>query len=123
MDWHVSTWSFTPIPVVPEVQLTASPQAMLPGGSAMLNCSVIRANPRDYNFTWTRGDGPTTVKLSETGNTLILSPVTESDFGVYRCTVNNTAGKGIGTVVLHQASKCSHLALAQECMVMSFILQ
>lgn len=89
----------------------------------MLNCSVIRANPRDYNFTWTRGDGPTTVKLSETGNTLILSPVTESDFGVYRCTVNNTAGKGIGTVVLHQASECSHLAPAQECMVMSFMLQ
>ena len=97
-----------PIPVVPEVQLTASPQAVLLGGSTMLTCSVIRANPMHYNFTWTRGDGPTTFKFPETGNILTLSAVTESDLGVYRCRVNNTAGKGSGTIVLEQGSKYSH---------------
>ena len=55
-----------------------------------------------YNFTWTRGDGPTT--FTETGNTLTLFAVTESDLGVYRCTVNNTAGKGSATIVLEQGS-------------------
>ena len=97
-----------PISVVPEVQLTASPQAVLLGGSTMLTCSIIRANPMHYNFTWTRGDGPTTFKFSETGNTLTLSAVTESDLGVYRCTVNNTAGKGSAMIVLEQGSKYSH---------------
>ena len=103
-----------PIPVVPEVQLTASPQAVLLGGSTMLTCSIIRANPMHYNFTWTRGDGPTT--FTETGNTLTLSNVTESDLGVYRCTVTNTAGTGSGTVVLEQGSTCKYVAHLATCL-------
>ena len=57
-----------------------------------------------YNFTWTRGDGPTTFKFPETGNTLTLSAVRESDLGVYRCTVTDAAGTGSATIVLEQGS-------------------
>ena len=67
-----------------------------------------------YNFTWTRGDGLTT--FTETGNTLTLSNVTESDLGVYRCTVTNTAGTGSGTVVLEQGSTCKYIVHLAICL-------
>jgi len=80
--------------VIPEVQLAASPPVVLIGRSTTLTCNVTRANPTNYTtFTWTLNS----TALPETGNTLTLSPVRESDLGVYRCKVTNSAGTGNGT--------------------------
>ena len=39
------------------------------------------------------------VVLGETSDVLDLTPVQETDFGTYRCSVNNSAGTGISGLV------------------------
>ena len=96
---------FFPTPVIPEIELTASPPVAQLGSSITLSCNVTRAKPTTFTaFTWTRGNSSTA--LPETGNTLTLSPVTESDLGVYHCKVTSSAGTGSGTFNLELGSKC-----------------
>ena len=83
--------------VIPEIEVTASLPVLRLGDSITLTCSVKRAIPTDNTtFTWTHDS----TALPETGSTLTLSPVRESDRGVYRCEVTNFAGTGSGILNL-----------------------
>ena len=92
---HTNDLILFPTLVIPEVEVIASPPVVLIGGSTTLTCNVTRANPTDYTtFTWTHNNSST--DFPETSNTLTLSPVRESDLGVYHCRVTNSAGTGSG---------------------------
>ena len=88
--------------VIPVIEITASLPVLRLGDSITLSCNVTRANPTEYStFTWTHDS----TALPETGNTLTLSTVRESDLGMYRCEVTNSAGTGSGTFNLAEG-KC-----------------
>ena len=82
--------------MVPEVELVPSLARINIDGSQSLLCNVTRSNPSDHTYTWTFNDSSgDLVVLAETSNVLDLTPVQETDFGTYQCSVNNSAGTGI----------------------------
>ena len=62
----------------------------------MLNCSVIRGNPTNYNYSIVHIDTMTTT----TGPTRMLTGIQESDLGTYRCDVSNDAGTGSANITI-----------------------
>ena len=82
------TGSFNTVP--PEVEVTVTLTRVVVGNSTNLTCTVIRSNPiGSYTYRWMHNDS---ITLSETSNMLIISILTESNLGVYRCKVTNSAG-------------------------------
>jgi hypothetical protein len=82
--------------VVPEVELVPSLARININGSQTLLCNVTRSNPSNHTYSWAFDDGSgVPVDLGETSNVLDLTPVQETDFGTYRCSVTNFAGTGI----------------------------
>ena len=60
------------------------------GNSTTLTCTVTRSNPMgSYTYRWMHNNS---ITLNETSNMLTVSILTESDVGVYRCEVTNSAG-------------------------------
>ena len=79
-----------PITVSLELTVSASSTRIALGQSTNLTCTISRSVPT-IEWTLTDGDGVTTT-LDETGETLVLSDITEDGFGVYTCTATNSAG-------------------------------
>ena len=76
--------------VPPEVEVTATLTRVVMGNSTNLTCTVTRSNPMGYTYRWVHNDSIT--PLNETSNMLNVSILAESDVGVYRCEVTNSAG-------------------------------
>ena len=96
-----------PITVPPELTVSATSTRIALGQSTNLTCSISRSVPANYTIEWTLtdGDGATTT-LDETGETLVLSDITEDGFGVYTCTATNSAGlSGSGNVTIERGCK------------------
>ena len=75
--------------VPPEVEVTATLTRVVVRNSTTLTCTVTRSNPMGYIYRWVHNDS---ITLSETSSMLTVSIMTESDVGVYRCEVTNSAG-------------------------------
>ena len=76
--------------VLPEVEVTATLTRVVVGNSTTLTCTVTRSNPMgSYTYRWVHNNS---IILNETTNMLTVSIMTESDVGVYRCEVTNSAG-------------------------------
>ena len=76
--------------VPPEVEVTMTLTRVVVGNSITLNCTVTRSNPMgSYTYTWVHNNS---ITLSETSSVLTVSILTQSDVGVYRCEVTNSAG-------------------------------
>ena len=76
--------------VPPEVEVTATLMRVVVGNSTTLICTVPRSNPMgSYSYRWVHNNS---ITLSETSSRLTVSILTESDVGVYRCEVTNSAG-------------------------------
>ena len=75
--------------VPPEVEVTTTFTRVVVGNSTILNCTVTRSNPMGYTFRWTHNNS---IILSETSDMLTVSILRQSDVGVYRCEVTNSAG-------------------------------
>ena len=96
--------TISPITVPPELTVSATSTRIALGQSTDLMCSISRNVPADFTIEWTLtdGDGATTT-LNETGETLVLSDITEDGFGAYTCTATNSAGlSGSGNVTIEQ---------------------
>ena len=76
--------------VPPEVKVTATLMRVVVGNSTNLTCTVTRSNPMGYTYRWMHNDSITLP--GETSNMLTVSILSESNLGVYRCEVNNSAG-------------------------------
>ena len=75
--------------VKPEVEVTATLTRVVVGNSTTLTCTVTRSIPMgSYTYRWVHNNS---ITLSETSSMLTVSIMTESDVGVYRCEVNNSA--------------------------------
>ena len=76
--------------VPPEVEVTATLTRVVVGNSTTLTCTVTRSNPMgSYTYTWMHNNS---MIPGETSSMLTVSVLTESDVGVYRCEVTNSAG-------------------------------
>ena len=76
--------------VPPEVEVTATLTRVAVGNTTTLTCTVNRSNPMGgYTYRWVHNDS---ITLSENGSMLTVSVLSESNFGVYRCEVTNSAG-------------------------------
>ena len=77
--------------VPPEVEITVTLTRVVVRNSTTLTCTVTRSNPMgSYTYRWMHNDS---ITLSgETRNMLTVSILTESNLGVYRCEVTNSAG-------------------------------
>ena len=76
--------------VPPEVEVTATLTRVVVGNSTTLTCTVTRSIPMgSYTYRWVHNNS---ITLSETSSMLTVSILTESDVGVYRCEVTNSAG-------------------------------
>ena len=82
--------------------MTADVIRVAVGGDVTLTCTVTRANPMIYTYTWTNVDASITL-LGETYATLTLSFITEEEIATYRCDVTNSAGTGSNTIIIEQA--------------------
>ena len=83
------TCSTTEVP--PEVEVTVTLMRVVVGNSTTLTCIVNRSNPMDsYTYTWMHNDS--IILPGETSSMLTVSIMTESNLGVYRCEVTNSAG-------------------------------
>ena len=82
--------------------MTADVIRVAVGGDVTLTCTVTRANPMIYAYTWTNVDTSITL-LGETSATLTLSSITEEEIATYRCDVTNSAGMGSDTITIEQA--------------------
>jgi len=71
------------------VEVTATLTRVVVGNSTILTCTVTRSNPMGYTYTWVHNNS---ITLSETSSMLNVTILTESDVGVYRCEVKNSAG-------------------------------
>ena len=63
------------------------------GQSVNITCNVLRSIPTNYTIVWTLtriSDGNVTT-LTEDGETLILTDITEDELGTYTCTTTNSA--------------------------------
>ena len=79
--------------VPPEVSVSATRSRILVGHSTNITCSISRTEPTDYTIEWTLTDTSGTITtLAETGETLVLTAITEDGFGTYTCNVTNSAG-------------------------------
>ena len=98
--------SFTssPTAVPPEVEVTATLTRVVVGNSTTLTCTVTRSNPMgSYTYRWVHNNS---ITLSETSNMLTVSILTESNLGVYRCEVTNSAGlSGSNTTTIERRGK------------------
>ena len=86
--------------------MTADVIRVAVGGDVTLTCTVTRAIPMIYTYTWTNVDtsnDTSNTLLGETTATLILSSITEEEIATYRCDVNNSAGTGSDTIIIEQA--------------------
>ena len=82
------TGSFNTVP--PEVEVTATLMRVVVGNSTTLTCAVTRSNPMgSYTYRWVHNDSITLP--GETSTMLTVGIMTESNLGVYRCEVNNSA--------------------------------
>ena len=76
--------------VPPEVEVTAALTRVVVGNSTLLTCTVTRSNPMgSYTYRWVHNNS---ITLSENSSMLTVSILTESNLGVYRCEVTNSAG-------------------------------
>ena len=76
--------------VSPEVEVTATLTRVVVGNSTTLTCTVTRSNPMgSYTYTWMHNNS---MIPGETSGMLTVNVQTESDVGVYRCEVINSAG-------------------------------
>ena len=72
------------------MEVTATLMRVVVGNSTNLTCTVTRSNPMgSYTYTWVHNNS---ITLSEASRMLTVSILRESDVGVYRCEVNNSAG-------------------------------
>ena len=77
--------------VPPEVEVTATLTRVVVGNSTTLTCTVTRSNPMGgYTYRWVHNNSITLP--GETSSVLTVSIMTESDVGIYRCEVTNSAG-------------------------------
>ena len=86
------------------VEVTATLTRVVVGNSTTLTCTVTRSNPMgNYTYRWVYNNS---ITLSETTNMLTVSIMTESDVGIYRCEVNNSADlTGSNTTTIDLGSK------------------
>ena len=86
--------------VPPEVEVTAALTRVVVGNSTILTCTVTRSNPMgNYTYRWVHNNSMTS--LGETTDELTVSITAESDVGVYRCEVKNSAGlSGSNTTII-----------------------
>ena len=100
--------------VPPEVEVIASQSRISSGTSVILFCNVTRSNPDIVpTFQWENtGMG---LILSENSEMLTVNLSSLVDFGMYRCTVTNTAGfSGNGTVTIEQGCKLAAVGLTTD---------
>ena len=73
--------------------MSATRSRILVGQSTNISCSVSRTVPTAYTIEWTltTTSGGTTT-LTQTGETLMLTDISEDEFGTYTCNVTNSAG-------------------------------
>ena len=93
--------------VPPEVTVTATSSRIALGQSTDLTCSITRSVPSNYTIEWilTNTDDVTTT-LSDTEETLVITDITENEFGVYTCTVTNLADlTGSANITIEQGGR------------------
>ena len=79
--------------VTPEVSVSATRTRILVGHSINITCSIARTVPTNYTIEWTlTNTSEVTTVLAEAGETLLLTDISEAEFGVYTCNATNTAG-------------------------------
>ena len=96
------TGSFNTVP--PEVEVTATLTRVVVGNSTTLTCTVTRSNPMgNYTYRWVHNNS---MIPGETSSMLTVSIMTESNLGVYRCEVTNSAGlSGSNTATIELGSE------------------
>ena len=82
------------------------------GQSLNITCSISRTLPSDYTIEWTLSNttgGATT--LTETGETLTLTDITDTDLGTYTCTVTNSADlSGSANITIEEGGETSNIS-------------
>ena len=93
--------------VVPEIVVTSNTSNghINIGGTITLTCSVTRGNSTSYTYEWTQV--ASTVKFTETSNTLTVSVTSTNQLGTYECAVTNGVGTGYGNITIVEGSKLS----------------
>ena len=94
---------FNSVPTV--VEVTATLTRVVVGNSTTLTCTVTRSNPMgSYTYRWVHNNS---IPLSETSSMLTVNILTESNLGVYRCEVTNSAGlSGSNTTTIELGGEC-----------------
>ena len=72
--------------------VSATRSRIAAGQSTNITCSITRTAPTNYTIQWTlTNTSEVTTALAETGETLILTDVSEGEYGTYTCNVTNSA--------------------------------
>ena len=83
--------------VIPIVEVSSHRTSVGPGCDAILTCTVTRAHPMVYTYSWThRG----TTLTNQTSAVLIVPSFSARDVGNYSCRVRNDAGVGMGSITI-----------------------
>ena len=81
--------------VEPVVTLSASLTRVGLGQATTLTCTVVRANPTNYTYSWSHGGA---VIPGEESTTLSLSSFNSTNAGNYTCQVTNEVGMGLDSI-------------------------
>ena len=87
--------------------VTATSSRIALGQSTDLTCSITRSVPSNYTIEWTlTNTDDVTTTLSDTEETLVITDIAEDEFGVYICTVTNSANlSGSANITIEQGGK------------------
>ena len=93
--------------VPPEVTVTATSSRIALGQSTNLTCSITRSVPSNYTIEWTlTNTDDVTTTLNDTEETLVITAIAEDVFGIYTCTVTNSADlSGSANITIEQGGK------------------
>ena len=88
--------------------VSATSTGVILGQSVNITCNVSRSIPTDYAIEWTltrvANDNVTT--LTEDGETLMLTDITEDELGAYTCTAANSANlSGSANITIEERGK------------------
>jgi hypothetical protein len=86
----------------PTVSVTADHTRVVLRGSVTLTCTVTRANPTTYSYSWKFNEE---LLVGQVAPTLRLSSFTSEDVGTYTCQVMNHAGPGMDSIDIRFDSK------------------